>query len=143
MPESELSLHLDGIPEIVMGFPTSTTFPPREPCFDDPLSVDVRPWGRLKLIHVYMRNEELAANTVMTGFRLNHLYTIIIRILEKGGDDILRSHKDCVIFEPMKQLRFYDRNVPMHHMGLRLVIASDLNIQSTTMLKLNNLIFRV
>ena len=87
--------------------------------------------------------EELATNTVMTGFRPHHHNTIDMRILKKGDEYILRMRDDCEIFDPVKQLQLYDRNVPMHHMGLRMAIGSAKDVQYTTMLKLNNLVLRV
>ena len=87
--------------------------------------------------------EELATNTVMTGFRPGRHNTIDMRILKKGDDYILRVRDDCEIFDPVKQLQLYDSNVPLHHMGLRLAISQALDVQYTTMLKLNNLVLRV
>ena len=87
--------------------------------------------------------EELATNTVMTGFRSGHRNTIDMRILKKGDDYIVRMRDDCEIFDPVKQLQLYDRSVPMHHIGLRLAIASARDVQYTTMLKLNNLVLWV
>lgn len=87
--------------------------------------------------------EELATNTVMTGFRPHHHNTIDMRILKKGNDYIVRIRDDCEIFDPVRQLQLYDRNVPAHHLGLRMAIGSARDVQYTTMLKLNNLTLRV
>ena len=87
--------------------------------------------------------EELATNTVTTGFRPHRRNTIDMRILKKGDEYILRIRDDCDIFDPVKQLQLYDRNVPMHHIGLRLAIGSAKDVRYTTMLKLNNLVLRV
>ncbi len=87
--------------------------------------------------------EELATNTVMTGFRPGRHNTIDMRILKKGDDYFLRVRDDCEIFDPVKQLQLYDSNVPLHHMGLRLAISQAQDVQYTTMLKLNNLVLRV
>ena len=87
--------------------------------------------------------EELATNTLQTGFRPEKHNTIDVRILNRGDDYILRIRDDCEIFDPVKQLQLYDKNVPLHHMGLRMVIASARDIQYTTILKLNNLVLRV
>lgn len=87
--------------------------------------------------------EELATNTVLTGFRPHHHNTVDMRILKKGDEYILRIRDDCEIFDPVKQLQLYDRSIPMHHIGLRLAIGSAKDVQYTTMLKLNNLVLRV
>ena len=50
---------------------------------------------------------------------------------------------DCEIFDPVKQLQLYDREVPIHHIGLRMAIGAARDVQYTTMLKLNNLVVRV
>ena len=87
--------------------------------------------------------EELATNTIQTGFRPGKHNTIDMRILKKGDNYIVRIRDDCVIFDPVKQLQLYDKNVPMHHMGLRMAIASARDVQYTTILRLNNLVLRV
>ena len=87
--------------------------------------------------------EELATNTVLTGFRPGHHNTLDLRILKKGNDYIVRIRDDCEIFDPVKQLQLYDRSIPLHHMGLRMAIGSARDVQYTTMLKLNNLMLRV
>ena len=87
--------------------------------------------------------EELATNTLQTGFRPEKHNTIDMRILKQGDDYILRMRDDCEIFDPVKQLTLYDKNVPLHHMGLRIAIESARDVQYTTMLKLNNLVLRV
>ncbi|MBQ1491468.1 MAG: hypothetical protein IIZ39_05865 [Blautia sp.] len=87
--------------------------------------------------------EELATNTILTGFRQHRHNTIDMRILKKGDDYILRMRDDCEIFDPVKQLQLYDRNVPLRHVGLRLAISNARNVQYTTMLRLNNLVLRV
>ena len=87
--------------------------------------------------------EEMATNTVMTGFRPHQHNTIDMRILKKGDEYIVRIRDDCMIFDPVKQLQLYDRNIPEHHIGLRLAIGSAKDVQYTTMLKLNNLVIRV
>ncbi|MBR6030204.1 MAG: hypothetical protein IKP40_14060 [Clostridia bacterium] len=58
--------------------------------------------------------EELATNTVQTGFRPGKHNTIDMRILKKGDDYILRIRDDCEIFDPVKQLQLYDKDVPLH-----------------------------
>lgn|GEM_PF-870013 len=87
--------------------------------------------------------EELATNTVLTGFRPGHNNTIDMRILKKGDEFIVRIRDDCEIFDPVKQLQLYDRTVPERHIGLRIAIGSAKDVQYTTMLKLNNLVIRV
>ena len=87
--------------------------------------------------------EELATNTVQTGFRPGKNNTIDMRILKKGDDYIVRIRDDCAIFDPVKQLKLYDKNVPLHHMGIRIAIESAREVQYTSVLKLNNLMLRV
>ena len=87
--------------------------------------------------------EELATNTILTGFRPGKHNTIDMRVLKKGDEYILRVRDDCIIFDPVKQLQLYDKNVPLHHMGLRMAIASARDVRYTTILKLNNLTLRI
>lgn len=87
--------------------------------------------------------EELATNTVQTGFRPGKNNTIDMRILKKGDDYILRIRDDYEVFDPVKQLQLYDKNVPLHHMGLRMAIESAREVQYTSVLKLNNLMLKV
>ena len=87
--------------------------------------------------------EELATNTVQTGFRPGKHNTIDMRILKQGDEYVLRIRDDCEIFDPVKQLQLYDNNVPLHHMGIRMAVASAKDVQYTTILKLNNLVLRV
>ena len=87
--------------------------------------------------------EELATNTVMTGFRPHRHNTIDMRILKKGDEFIVRIRDDCLIFDPVKQLQLYDRSIPDHHIGLQMAVGLAKDVQYTTMLKLNNLVLRV
>ena len=87
--------------------------------------------------------EELATDTVQNRFRPGKNNTIDMRILKKGDDYIVRIRDDCDIFDPVKQLQLYDKNVPLHHLGLRIAIESAREVQYTSVLKLNNLVIRV
>ena len=55
----------------------------------------------------------------------------------------MRIRDDCTIFDPVKQLQLYDKNVPLHHMGLRMAITSARDVQYTSILLLNNLVIRI
>ena len=66
-----------------------------------------------------------------------------MRILKKGDDYILRIRDDCRIFDPIRQLQLYDKKVPLHHMGLRMAIASARDVQYISVLRLNSLVLRV
>ena len=87
--------------------------------------------------------EEMAANTVLEGFRPGKHNSIDMRILKKEDEYIVRIRDDCLIFDPVKQLQLYSDEVPMHHMGLRLAISMAKDVQYTAALKLNNLVVRV
>ena len=87
--------------------------------------------------------EELATNTVQTRFRPGKNNTIDMRILKRGDDYIVRLRDDCEIFDPVKQLQLYDKNVPLHHMGLRMAIESAREVRYTSVLKLNTLVLTV
>ena len=87
--------------------------------------------------------EEMAANTVLEGFRPGKHNSIDMRIIKKGNEFIVRIRDDCLIFDPVKQLELYSDKVPMHHIGLRLVIGMAKDVQYTAALKLNNLVVRV
>ena len=87
--------------------------------------------------------EEMATNTVQNGFRPGKRNSIDMRILKKGDDYIVRIRDDCEVFDPVKQLQLYDKNIPLHHIGLRMAIESAREVQYTSILKLNNLVIRV
>ena len=87
--------------------------------------------------------EEMAFNTVQEGFRPGKHNSIDMRIIKKGDEYIVRIRDDCLIFDPVKQLKLYSDEVPMHHMGLRLVISMAKDVQYTAALRLNNLVVRV
>ena len=87
--------------------------------------------------------EEMAANTVLEGFRPGKHNSIDMRILKKEDEYIVRIRDDCLIFDPVKQLQLYSDEVPMHHMGLRLAISMAKDVQYTAALRLNNLVVRV
>ena len=87
--------------------------------------------------------EEMAMNTLLTGVRPGRHNRISMRILKKGEEYILRIRDDCLIFDPVRQLKLYDEKVPAHHMGLRMAIGLAKEVRYTTLLRLNNLVLRV
>ena len=92
---------------------------------------------------IAMAVEELATDTVQTRFRPGKHNTIDMRILKRGDNYILRIRDDCEIFDPVKQLQLYDKNVPMHHMGLRMALESARDVRYTSVLGLNNLVLTI
>ena len=92
---------------------------------------------------IAMAVEEMAANTVLEGFRPGKHNTIDMRILKRGDDYVLRIRDDCEIFDPIRQLQLYDKNVPLHHMGLRMAIESARDVRYTSVLGLNNLVLTI
>ena len=87
--------------------------------------------------------EEMATHTIQYGFRPGKQNNIDMRILKKGDDYIVRIRDDCVIFDPVKKLQLYDKNIPMHHIGLQMVIGTARDVRYTTILGLNNLVIRI
>ena len=63
--------------------------------------------------------------------------------MHKGDDFIIRIRDDCLIFDPVNQLKLYSDDDLTHHMGLRMIIKTAKVVRYTSALKLNNLFIRV
>ena len=88
--------------------------------------------------------EEMAGNVIEHGFskdKRNH--SIDVRIIHKGEDYIIRIRDDCLIFDPVGQLKLYSDDDPAHHIGLRMIIRTAKNVRYTSFLRLNNLFIKI
>ena len=88
--------------------------------------------------------EEMAGNVIEHGFskdKKNH--SIDVRIIHKGEDYIIRIRDDCLIFDPVSQLKLYSDDDPAHHIGLRMIIRTAKNVRYTSFLRLNNLFIKI
>ena len=88
--------------------------------------------------------EEMAGNIIDHGFSKDTSpHSIDVRIMHKGDDFIIRIRDDCLIFDPVNQLKLYSDDDLTHHMGLRMIIKTAKVVRYTSALKLNNLFIRV
>lgn len=88
--------------------------------------------------------EEMAGNVIQHGFtKDNKSHHLDIRVLKKQDDYILRMRDDCLIFDPWQQLRLYNEEDPLYHVGLRMISKIARDVQYTNLLKLNNLVVKL
>ena len=94
--------------------------------------------------HMSLAVEEMVGNVIEHGFtKDNKKHNVDVRIIKKDDDYILRIRDDCYIFDPKKQLELYSDDDPVHHLGLKIIIATAKEFQYTCILKLNNLYVRI
>ena len=70
-------------------------------------------------------------------------HSIDVRIIHKGEDYIIRIRDDCLIFDPVSQLKLYSDDDTAHHIGLRMIIRTAKNVRYTSFLRLNNLFIKI
>ena len=88
--------------------------------------------------------EEMAGNIIEHGFSKDKKpHSIDVRIIHKDDDFIIRIRDDCLIFDPVNQLKLYSDDEPTHHIGLRMIIGTAKDVRYTSILKSNNLFIRV
>ncbi|MBQ9387138.1 MAG: ATP-binding protein [Lachnospiraceae bacterium] len=88
--------------------------------------------------------EEMAGNVIKHGFSNDRKkHGIDIRVMKKGNDFIIRIRDDCLIFDPVKQLKLYSDEDPTHHIGLRMIVETAKEVRYTSLLRLNNLTIRI
>lgn len=88
--------------------------------------------------------EEMAGNIIQHGFSYdNKSHNIDLRIIHKGDDFIIRIRDDCIIFDPVNQLKLYSDDDLTHHIGLRMIIGMAKDVRYTSILKSNNLFIKV
>ena len=66
-----------------------------------------------------------------------------MRVLKKGDRYYVRFRNDCLIFDPLKQLRLLSDEDPTYHIGLRMIANLAREIQYTCVLKLNNILVKI
>lgn len=94
--------------------------------------------------HMSLAVEEMVGNVIEHGFtKDNKKHNVDVRIIKKDNNYILRIRDDCYIFDPKKQLELYSDDDPIHHLGLKIIIATAKEFQYTCILKLNNLYVRI
>jgi anti-sigma regulatory factor (Ser/Thr protein kinase) len=93
--------------------------------------------------HLALSVEELAGNMIQHGFTDGKPHCIEARVLKKGDGYYVRFRNDCLIFDPLKQLRLLSDEDPTYHIGLRMIANLAREIQYTCVLKLNNILVKI
>ena len=87
--------------------------------------------------------EELAGNMIQHGFTDGKKHCIEARVLKKASGYYVRFRNDCLIFDPVKQIRLLSEEDPTYHIGLRMIAGIAKDIQYTCVLKLNNILVKL
>ena len=87
--------------------------------------------------------EELAGNMIQHGFTDGKKHCIEARVLKKASGYYVRFRNDCLIFDPVKQIRLLSEEDPTYHIGLRMIAGLANDIQYTCVLKLNNILVKI
>ena len=87
--------------------------------------------------------EELAGNMIQHGFTDGKPHCIEVRVLKKPSGYYVRFRNDCLIFDPVKQIRLLSEEDPTYHIGLRMISGIAKDIRYTCVLKLNNIFVRL
>ena len=97
-----------------------------------------------KQYYMSLAVEEFAGNTIQHGFSAdpNHKHSIDVRLVKKKDVYILRIRDDCLIFDPVKQLKLFSEEDESYHIGLRMIFHLADEVKYTCILKLNNLLIR-
>lgn len=93
--------------------------------------------------HLALSVEELAGNMIRHGFTDGKPHCIEVRVLKKGDKYYVRFRNDCLIFDPLKQIRLLSDEDPTYHIGLRMIANLAREIQYTCVLKLNNILVKI
>ena len=93
--------------------------------------------------HLVLSVEELAGNVIRHGFADEKPHCIEVRILKKPSGYYCRFRDDCLIFDPVRQVRLLSDEDPTYHIGLRMIAALAKDIQYTCVLKLNNILVKI
>ena len=93
--------------------------------------------------HLVLSVEELAGNVIHHGFADGRPHCIEVRILKKSSGYYCRFRDDCLIFDPVRQVRLLSDEDPTYHIGLRMIAAIAKDIQYTCVLKLNNILVKI
>ena len=93
--------------------------------------------------HLVLSVEELAGNMIHYGFTDGKPHCIEARILKKPGGYYVRFRNDCLIFDPVRQVKLLSDEDPTYHIGLRMIAGLARDIQYTCVLKLNNILVKI
>ena len=93
--------------------------------------------------HLVLSVEELAGNMIRYGFTDGKPHCIEARILKKPGGYYVRFRNDCLIFDPVRQVKLLSDEDPTYHIGLRMIAGLARDIQYTCVLKLNNILVKI
>ena len=93
--------------------------------------------------HLVLSVEELAGNMIQHGFTDGKPHCIEVRVLKKPSGYYVRFRNDCLIFDPVKQVRLLSEEDPTYHIGLRMIAGIAKDIRYTCVLKLNNIFVRL
>ena len=90
-----------------------------------------------------MTAAELPLPVIRHGFADGKPHCIEVRILKKPSGYYCRFRDDCLIFDPVRQVRLLSDEDPTYHIGLRMIAAIAKDIQYTCVLKLNNILVKI
>ena len=93
--------------------------------------------------HLVLSVEEFAGNMIRYGFTDGKPHCIEARILKKPGGYYVRFRNDCLIFDPVRQVKLLSDEDPTYHIGLRMIAGLARDIQYTCVLKLNNILVKI
>ena len=93
--------------------------------------------------HLVLSVEELTGNVIRHGFADGKPHCIEVRILKKPSGYYCRFRDDCLIFDPVRQVRLLSDEDPTYHIGLRMIATLAKDIQYTCVLKLNNILVKI
>ena len=93
--------------------------------------------------HLALSVEELAGNMIQHGFTDGKPHCIEARVLKKGDGYYVRFRNDCLIFDPLLQIRLLSDEDPTYHIGLRMIAGIASDIRYTCVLKLNNILVKI
>ena len=93
--------------------------------------------------HLALSVEELAGNMIQHGFTDGKPHCIEARVLKKSDGYYVRFRNDCLIFDPLRQIRLLSDEDPTYHIGLRMIAGIAKDIRYTCVLKLNNISVKI
>lgn len=84
-----------------------------------------------------------SVGSMIDGVVIGRPHCIEARVLKKGDRYYVRFRNDCLIFDPLKQIRLLSDEDPTCHIGLRMIAGLARDIRYTCVLKLNNILVKI
>ena len=132
-PEDRMDLEIQSMPEVM-------EISARVMDFCAERGVDSR-----RASHASLALEEMAGNIVSHGFAADHKkhHYIMIRVIRKGDDLILRLRDNCAAFDPLERARMIRQEDPVSNIGLRIVLGISRDVCYQNLLGTNVLTLRL